>query len=237
MKAVILAAGMGTRLGTLIPKPLTALEDEKTILDFQVERLSRAVGVHNIFVVVGYKFQLIMERYPQLMYVYNHEYTRTNTAKSLLMALDKIRGEDALWLNGDVFFDYDVLTPIVAATSSCCLVDEAECRDEEIKYKLNDAGEIVELSKRVADARGEAVGINMLKSDDLAGVCEELRRVDDKDYFERALENLASTGRLVLKPVYIGDRFCQEIDFPHDLSSVRKYLKANPAGRPSSAEV
>jgi choline kinase len=163
------------------------------------------------------------------MYLYNHEYTRTNTAKSLLLALSKVHGEDALWLNGDVFFDDGVLDVLTASSASCCLVDEAECRDEEIKYRLDGRGHIVELSKQVTEPRGEAVGINMLKAGDIPAVCEALARVDDKDYFEKALENLAAAGRLLLQPAYLGDRFCQEIDFPHDLSSVRKHLKASRA--------
>ena len=51
IKAVILAAGMGTRLGGSVPKPLTSLIDKKTILDFQVERLSKVPGVNNIIIV------------------------------------------------------------------------------------------------------------------------------------------------------------------------------------------
>jgi choline kinase len=124
MKAVILAAGMGTRLGTMIPKPLTAIRDEETILDFQVEKLSAAVGVHNILVVVGYRKELIMEKHPDLIYLFNARFAQTNTAKSLLLALQKIGNEDVLWLNGDVFFDAGVLDRLAASPRSACLVDD-----------------------------------------------------------------------------------------------------------------
>jgi choline kinase len=108
MKAVILAAGMGKRLGSSIPKPLTSLVNGKTIMDFQVERLSRIVGVKNIIVVVGYKKEMIMGKFPQLSFVYNDAFAQTNTSKSLLLALKKV-DDDVIWLNGDVYFDAEVL--------------------------------------------------------------------------------------------------------------------------------
>ena len=96
MEAVILAAGMGTRLGSLIPKPLTSIQNEKTIMDLQIEKLSMQYGIHNIFLVVGYKKEIIMEKFPDSLFVYNNAYARTNTAKSLLTALTKIN-DDVLW--------------------------------------------------------------------------------------------------------------------------------------------
>ncbi|MBC7318867.1 NTP transferase domain-containing protein, partial [Candidatus Bipolaricaulota bacterium] len=54
MKVVILAAGVGSRLGHGLPKALVKLCDNKTILDHQLENL-KSVGLENIRVVVGYK--------------------------------------------------------------------------------------------------------------------------------------------------------------------------------------
>ena len=67
MEAVILAAGMGTRLGSLIPKPLTSIHNEQTILDQQVEKLQDRKEIHNIYMVVGYKKEIIMELFPDLL--------------------------------------------------------------------------------------------------------------------------------------------------------------------------
>ena len=74
MKAVILAAGMGTRLFNLIPKPLTALIDEKTIMNFQLWRLIDFIGVDNIIIVVGYQYDFIIDRFYKYSYVYNQKY-------------------------------------------------------------------------------------------------------------------------------------------------------------------
>jgi len=223
MKAVILAAGMGTRLGTLIPKPLTSIINEKTVLDFQIEKLSETVGMNNIFIVVGYKKELIMEKFPSLLYIYNHAYIKTNTSKSLLIALEKI-DDDVIWLNGDVFFDKSVIDLLIKSSSSACLVDTSVCNDEEIKYNLDESGNIKELSKQVKNGLGEAVGINMVKREDLKIYIEELKKVNNNDYFEKALENLTLANKLQLKPVNINNFFCKEIDFEEDLKQVQEYI-------------
>jgi choline kinase len=223
MKAIILAAGMGTRLGTLIPKPLTSLVDEKTIMDFQVQHLADAIGIDNIVAIVGYKKELVMEKFPELTFVYNHAYTQTNTGKSLLTALRKL-DDDVVWVNGDVYFDPRALAKLMQSDSSALLVDTKKCGDEEIKYTLNEAGTIDQLSKQVTEGIGESVGMNLIKRADVPKFCQALEEVAAQDYFEKALENLTTSGKLVLKPVHLEDMFCQEIDFPEDLETVRQHV-------------
>lgn len=223
MKAVILAAGMGTRLGTLVPKPLTSIKNEKTILDFQIEKLSTKIGADNIYLVVGYKKEIIMEAYPNLIFIYNEAYAHTNTAKSLMLALKKIE-DDVIWMNGDVYFDLQVLDLLLKSPSSACLVDTKKCGEEEIKYTVNNQGNIKELSKKVKNGLGEAVGINLIKKKDRKNFIEALEKVEQKDYFEKALENLTMNRKLVLKPINLGDLYCQEIDFEEDLEDVQNYL-------------
>jgi len=224
MKVVILAAGMGTRLGTLIPKPLTSLKDEKTILDYQIEALSELVGMHNIVIIVGYKKELIMEKVPDATFVYNVAYTQNNTGKSLLTALCKL-DDDVLWTNGDVFFDKKALKLLSESEYSGLLVDTKRCGDEEIKYRLDKEGNISELSKQVKNGEGESVGVNLIKKADLPKFVRELEAIDKQDYFEKALENLVQRHELLLKPVYLGDLYCQEIDFAEDLAQVQERLQ------------
>jgi len=222
MKAVILAAGMGTRLGSLIPKPLTSIQNEKTIMDLQIDKLSLKNEIHNIILVVGYKKEIIMEKFPDLLFVYNNAYARTNTAKSLMMALNKIN-DDVLWMNGDVYFDEEILNLILESTDSACLVNKSECNTEEIKYNLTSEGYIKNISKTVESSQGEALGINLIRKKDLEIFRSELKKVADTDYFEKALENLTVAGKIKLKPIDVGSLFCREIDFEQDLLAVQKY--------------
>ena len=123
MKAVILAAGIGSRLGISEPKPLTKLKNGESILQRQVECLSEYIGINNIIAILGYKKELIMESFPNLLYVYNDFYDTTNTSKSLLAGLNKIEEEDVLWLNGDVVFEKELLPPIIQCPESCMAVN------------------------------------------------------------------------------------------------------------------
>ncbi|UCG58551.1 MAG: phosphocholine cytidylyltransferase family protein [Phycisphaerales bacterium] len=234
MKAVILAAGMGTRLGTLIPKPLTSIIDETTILDFQVEMLSEALGVDNIIVVVGYKKELIMEKCPQLAFVYNSAYAQTGTGKSLLLALRKV-DEDVIWLNGDVFFDRQVLDSLFSSEYSCCLVDRKTCGEEEVKYDLKETGFVRNISKSVQNAKGECLGINIIRRRDLNLFREELERIDSKAYFEKALENLTVSDRLDLLPICVEPYYCREIDYEEDLMDVREHTRRSCVTRRENA--
>ncbi|MGB3057127.1 MAG: phosphocholine cytidylyltransferase family protein, partial [Candidatus Omnitrophota bacterium] len=195
MKAVILAAGMGMRLEDTVPKPMISLEGGETILDFQIKKLTKYISVHDIFVVVGYKKELLMEKHPELAYVYNHQYTKTNTAKSLLLALQKIK-EDTIWLNGDVFFDEEVLAKLTDAKNTTILVQNKKCGEEEIKYNVDGKGFVKEISKSVTGGLGEAVGINLIKEKDLPAFVEHLKAVGPQDYFEKAVENMIKKDKI-----------------------------------------
>ena len=228
MKAIILAAGMGTRLGSLVPKPLTELSDGLMIIDYQAEQLARIVGRDSIAVVVGYKKELLMEKHPDLLYVYNEAYATTNTAKSLVRGLVKF-DDDILWLNGDVYFDPAVLDKLAETGCTAALVDRSKCGKEEVKYDVYEDGTIRNLSKAVQEPLGEAVGINVVCRADRALLAEELARVAANDYFEKGLENLTLARKIRVKPIYLEGLFCKEIDYPEDLVAVRGHIAT--AGR------
>ena len=90
VQVIILAAGMGTRLGRPHPKPLTKLNTGQTIMAQQFDRVSEAFGAAaRVTVVVGFKMDLVMEAFPDALFVYNEVYSETNTSKSLLKGLRK----------------------------------------------------------------------------------------------------------------------------------------------------
>jgi len=81
MKIIILAAGIGSRLGNPFPKPLTPLENGKSIMQRQVENITSFFNVDDIFIVVGFKKDMIMEDFPDVGYIYNEKFDRTNNGK------------------------------------------------------------------------------------------------------------------------------------------------------------
>lgn len=154
MKIVILAAGIGSRLGNPFPKPLTPLKDGETIMEKQLNHISIFFDIDNVTTVVGFKKDLIMEEFPDVNYVYNPFFDETNTSKSLLKALKKNRGESVLWFNGDVVFDEQLLSLLldnIKKDISFVSVNTSRVAEEEVKYTLKD-GYISELSKEVQNA-------------------------------------------------------------------------------------
>jgi len=229
IQVVILAAGMGTRLGKPWPKPLTQLSDGRSIMQQQMENVQTVFGDKaRVTIVVGFKLEMIMEAHPTASFVYNEIYDQTNTSKSLLRALRASQESGVLWLNGDVVFDHKVLERVadrIAADKSFVCVNTSATADEEVKYTVDANGNIKELSKTVKNALGEAVGINFISSREKADVITELDACGEQDYFERGLELAIEKHGLQMEPVDISDLFAVEVDFQDDLDRANKGLK------------
>ena len=241
VQAVILAAGMGTRLGRALPKPLTRLGDGHTILSRQLEGLRTAFGEDvSITAVVGYRGKRIMRAAPDLLFAFNPDYETTNTSKSLLRALRTSGTGGVLWLNGDVVFDPAVLEHVlgwVRADESFVCVDTSTVADEEVKYTLDGDGYIRELSKTVVGGLGEAVGINYVSSSDKAVLIEHLAACDDQDYFERAIETAIAMDGLRVRPLDISAFSAVEVDFESDLERANTLFWGTSTVLPLAAEV
>jgi len=217
--AVILLAGLGSRLGRPKPKPLTELSNGESILERQVRILS-AFGLP-IVGVVGFKKDLIMEAVPDILFAYNPDYDATNTSKSLLCAVRNINHKDILWINGDVVYDEEIIQRVLEQKQSTVVVNNASVAEEEIKYTLRE-GCIDELSKQVENGLGEALGINLVKKDQVPLFCEHLVKVGDQDYFEKAMENMISEDGAEFYPLDVSDLKCIEVDFQDDLNKARE---------------
>ena len=221
MKAVILMAGVGSRLGNPLPKCLTPLRRGYTILDHQLENLAPFAG--NIIAVVGFKKELIQERHPHLLFACNPLFDRTNTSQSLLAALPQIHDEDILLLNGDVVFDPRIIPALLASEESCMAVVRCAVAEEEVKFSLCAEGRIASVSKSVAEPAGEAIGINLIRRRDLALVKAGLERCEPMDYFERGFEYAIDQG-LRLAAIDVTALPCIEIDCIDDLNRAKEMI-------------
>jgi CDP-glycerol glycerophosphotransferase len=228
MQVVILAAGMGTRLGRDHPKPLTPLQDGRTILERQLDGLRAVLGADvPITAVVGFRSEMIMRAAPDLTFAYNPDFATTNTSKSLLRALLSSRDGGVLWLNGDVVFDPAVLEltlPYLNAEQSFVCVDTNTVADEEVKYTLDAHGFVRELSKTVVGGLGEAVGINYVSAADKPALIEHLGACDVQDYFERGMETAIQRDGVRFRPIDISEFAAVEVDFETDLARANTLL-------------
>jgi choline kinase len=116
---------------------------------------------------------------------------------------------------------------MIASPVSAVAVNNARVAEEEIKYTLNSEGYINAISKTVAHAKGEALGINLIKADHLATFKRALERVADQDYFERAMELMIAEHGNVFKPLDVGHLGCVEVDFAEDLERAKTMVSDN----------
>ena len=119
MKALILAAGLGSRLAPLTddcPKSLVKVNG-KSILIKQIENLKEN-GIEDITIISGYKADIlekkIKEEYPEINIIHSEDYKNTNNMYSAYLASNKLKGQDFLMMNADVFFDSSVIKELIA---------------------------------------------------------------------------------------------------------------------------
>jgi choline kinase len=230
---VILAAGIGSRLGRPHPKCLTVLTTGETILYRQL-RLIYETNPASVRIVVGYSEDRIREAvaqmFPNVQFVTNPKYATTNTSKSLLAALNSFEyPENVTWLNGDVVFPEGLLEKMQETVDSSAVgVVERSVSEEEVKYTKDQFGEINQLSKTIPANRavGEAVGINMVHKYDFIELRRALTHVGVQDYFEKAIERTIDYRVVNWVPFSLTLHHFDavEVDFAEDLLEANKQL-------------
>ena len=119
MDALILAAGLGSRLRPLTlkcPKAMVKYND-KEIISYQIETLNN-VGIAKIIVVTGYKStqleNFLNENFKEtITTIRNEEFTTTNSAYSFMRACNNISSESYIHLNCDILFSKNLLERII----------------------------------------------------------------------------------------------------------------------------
>lgn len=208
MKAVILAAGRGTRIQGLtggLPKCLLPF-GERTILDFQLDSLFQA-GVSEVAMVVGHAEREIVdhvarrhfERLPWITFISNPEFARTNNIYSLSLAKEWV-GDDAFFcLNADVLFHPGILLPALKAEDDLSIIVDWEFREETTKVIIQD-NRVVKLSKSVSrrDYSGTFVNIARFSSRGgrrlFAKIESMLREGRMDQFFNDAIGQLSAEG-------------------------------------------
>lgn len=169
MKAIILAAGIGSRLKHLTdntPKCLLEI-NSKTVLEHQIETL-RQWGIQDITMVVGFRAKKIKdfckERSWNINFIYNRDYIHSNNFFSLWLAREQF-GRGFVCLNSDVLFDAEILRGLLKYDGDiCAVVDQKYCTEEDMKVALGDGIEkIVKISKKMRSEKAYGEFIGMIK--------------------------------------------------------------------------
>lgn len=166
MKALILAAGLGTRLAPITdtcPKSLVPVNG-KPILIKQIENLLEN-GVTDITVISGYKADILERdvhaRFPEIRIIESVDYATTNNMYSAYLGKAAVGGSDFLMMNADVFYDSSVIKALLACSApNAIVVDMGRYIEESMKVIEKD-GRLVQISKAIteADALGSSIDV------------------------------------------------------------------------------
>jgi choline kinase len=236
MRAVILAAGLGNRLGLDKPKSLLDFGG-KTLLHRHIEILTH-VGVSEISIGVGYLAAQIERAVAAFAgrnfranvdLVHNPDYARGSIVTLWSLRERLCAGGDVLLMDADVLCDQRMLRRLIGATHrNCFLLDrEFEQGDEPVKLCVRD-GRLIDFRKRVevaCDYCGESVGFFRLSEGaanslaDAAARYIESNRLDEP--YEEALRDLLLAGGSHFGFEDITGLPWIEIDFPADVERAR----------------
>lgn len=208
MKAILLAAGVGRRLGSDRPKALLEVGG-RTLLDRHLENLARLAL--EPLVVTGFSAEL----FAHLPTVHNAEYRR-GSVLSLGIALDAI-DEDAVVMDADVLYDPSILADVVGLHRGFALDLRTEPGEEEMMLGVQD-GKVRAIRRgrlEGFDRVGEGVGFFKLDRGSLPALREAVEASDPEGDYEAALDLFL--GVHGADYVLVGDRAWVEIDFPEDL--------------------
>lgn len=171
MKVIILAAGIGSRLGYLTqskPKCLVELNN-KSILDYQLEVLQKAK--FDRLIIVGGHFAEQLKR-PNLILKKNISYKTTNMLYSLFIAEDEF-DDDIIISYGDIVYSEDILSKLIEEKEDICVVIDKSWKeywskrienplDDVETLKINKTGYITEIGlkpKTYNDIQGQYIGL------------------------------------------------------------------------------
>src|SRR4030095_7029501 len=237
MKAVILAAGQGTRIRSVHgehPKCLIEV-DNTTILDHQLDALSMA-GIHDVAIVVGYEKEQIINhvmgrKLPHIQrihFIENPAFAISNNVYSLWLALEWVRGDSFIVLNADVIFDADILDIAVQSKSPISMIVDPLWRDETMKV-ITHGDRVMQMSKKIPREQfsGTYIGITVFSKAIQARFFDKMNALISagrvNEFFNVAVQELVDEG------VHVGYTSTDglawaEIDDPTDLSFAQTHV-------------
>lgn len=187
--AVILAAGMGTRLQDItngsIPKGFIKING-KTLVERSLEKL-RSVGIEKVYIVTGYLNEFYDELAKDNQYIVtkrNRKYKATGSMASLAILEDELK-EDFLLLESDIIYEvYALIKAINHQENDCILLSGKTNSGDEcyVEVKNNNLYKISKDRDQIENLYGELVGISKISLDLYKEMIKEYKKQSSKIY-------------------------------------------------------
>ena len=233
MKAILLAAGRGTRISKFIkeiPKSTLPVKDEKSLIRTTVETMLKK-GIQPV-VCVGFKYDHIYKALEGLpvQYYYNPFYAVTNSIASLWFAKDEI-DDDLIVMNADVFFSDEILDNLINNPNEVVLVsDKSRIAEGDYFFKLNKNNRVIRYGKDIPleDRSCEYVGMAKISKSFAPKFKERLETlIDNQEYsawWENVLYSFTDENTDIISTMDIDGCFWSEIDFLDDYERILHYV-------------
>jgi choline kinase len=234
MRSIILAAGVGKRLGDSVtehPKCLLDIEG-RTLLDRMLDALA-AVGVAESVIVVGHladQIETAVAGRRGVHTVFNPEF-RKGAILSLWSAREAFN-DDLLIMDADVLFSTDLLRRLVDSPSEdCFLMDSRAANDGEAQMLMAKDGRVVDIRRGLSgdfDTCGESIGFLKLSQEGAAVLLRLMEQTlqSGKDGIEHEEVYPALMRERVIGYEKADDLPWTEIDFAEDVEAARELIRS-----------
>lgn len=236
MQAIILAAGMGKRLGEYTKNNTKCMVPVNGIplIDRVLSQLS-ILNLSRVVIVVGYEGQKLIEyldnnhRGLNIEYVYNPVYDKTNNIYSLALAKDKLQEDDTLLIESDLIFDNGMFNLLVDNPyPNLALVAKYESWMDGTMVRIDDDSNIVDFVPKAAfqysDASSYYKTVNIYKFSKEFSQTKYVpfldaytKAVGNNEYYENVLRIITFLNSHDLKALPITNEKWYEIDDKQDL--------------------
>lgn len=236
MQAIILAAGMGKRLGELTQNNTKCMVKVNgiSLIDRALTQLSQ-LDLSRVIIVIGYKGEklrnYIGNEYKGLKieYIENPVYDKTNNIYSLSLAKQELQEDDTLLIESDLIFEKSLLDKLINSNyPNLALVDKYETWMDGTMVKLDDDNNIVNFVPKKAfkysevDSYYKTVNIykfscEFLRSSYVPFLEAYTKALGNNEYYEQVLRVITLLDRCDLKALPLQGEKWYEIDDVQDL--------------------
>ena len=230
MKVILMAAGIGSRLGRAVSKPKCVLDVGGLPLIRHTAQMLLNRGLE-LAVVVGYRREMIFEALQGLnvRFYFNPFYKVTNSMGSLWFARDFISPEQDIILgNADVFWGEDILDILLSDQREAVMLSDASRADVGDYFFKTENGRIVAYGKDLTRENRdcEYVGLAKLRADFLDGFKMRIDQCVEDELYTMWWENVLYNYSMKY-PVYaldVNGRFWGEIDYIEDYDRILNHI-------------
>ena len=234
MKAIILSAGQGSRLGHLVDNRPKCLIDfnGRTLLDRQLDTLG-ANGIGEAVVVTGFHDELVEQAIarrdggPKVRTVYNPFYKVADNTGSLFMAREELEGDCLVW-NGDTLVSNALMHRVVTndRTGICVTIDRKDSYDDDDMKVVEEGGRLKAIGKRLdSGVNAESIGLLAFRADGSGRFREAIETAirtpeGTTIWYLRVIHHLAQSSDIWTLDI-AGEEW-GEVDFPPDVEQAQE---------------